>query len=80
MCSLNLEHTGDIIQLSFWELILELEQFTLPWVLIIGDLLLLIIKYFFDEGAGDLKALLPFDIGVYVALLFDLWYPCDLPS
>jgi len=65
ICSLNLEQTGEIIQFSLLlKFSLELEQFILLWVVLIGDLWLLMLKYFLFDGAGDLKALWPLEIGV----------------
>ena len=67
MCSLSLEHTGLIIHPSLLPAVpfyFEFEPLTRVRLLGIGDLLPLRFNSFLFDGAGDLKVLLPFEIGV----------------
>ena len=73
MCSRSREHTGLIIHPSLpLALGLEFEPLTLAWFVIIGDFGPCMFKSFLLEGAGDLKMLLPLEIGV------ELRFGCDL--
>jgi hypothetical protein len=68
MCSLSLEHTGEIIQLSTaLPPVLVLDPLNLSCCASMGDLPLLL--NFLFEGAGDLKTLLTLEIGVWAKFI-----------